>query len=273
MTDETIIAYLLDELAEEEHNAFEEECFAAAEWPAQISLVETDLIDDYLRDRLPPLQHTRFETHYAVTPARQRRIICAAALLRHVDNPQPIKPPTRFGLGWFFGSWRDFWRTPRLAWRIVPVMLSLAAVLSLAGWLYYDKELRPPATFTLLTLTLNAGQRGAGSTRGPKGEIKEEILPVPEIKLPLPTDALKLTLVLPPDAVPATRYVATLERSDSLGSTLLAASVREAGRVEVDIRANHLTRGDYVLYLSAIAADGTKTPVVGAGRYHFKTRD
>ena len=271
MTDETIIAYLLDDLAEEEHNAFEEECFAAAEWPAQISLVETDLIDDYLRDRLPPLQHTRFETHYAVTPARQRRIICAAALLRHVDNPQPIKPPTRFGLGWFFGSWRNFWRTPRLAWRMVPVMLSLAAVLGLTGWLYYIKELRPPSTFTPLTLTPNASQRG-GSTRE-IGKAKEEILLVPEIKLPLPTDALKLTLVLPPDAVPATRYVATLERSDSLGSTLLAASVREAGRVEVDIRANHLTRGDYVLYLSAVADDGTRTPVVGASRYRFKTRE
>ena len=272
MTDEIIIAYLLDDLAEEEQNAFEEECFAAAEWPAQISLVETDLIDDYLRDRLPPPQHTRFETHYAVTPARQRRIICAAALLRHVDNPQPIKPPTRFGLGWFFGSWRNFWRTPRLAWRIVPVMLSLAAVLGLAGWLYYIKELRPPSTFTPLTLTPNAGQRGARSTRETR-EATEEILPVPEIKLPLSTDALRLTLVLPPDTVPATRYGATLERNDTLDSTLLAASVREAGRVEVDIRANHLTRGEYVLYLSAVADDGTRTPVVGASRYRFKTRE
>ena len=52
MTDERIIAYLLEELPEDDLERFEDECFAQESWPAQINLVEEDLIDAYLRNEL-----------------------------------------------------------------------------------------------------------------------------------------------------------------------------------------------------------------------------
>src|SRR5215213_1963188 len=86
MTDERIIAYLLEELPEEELKQFEDECFAQESWPPQVSLVEGDLIDAYLRDELTPGRRQRFEQNYLTTEARRDRVLMAAALLRHVDE-------------------------------------------------------------------------------------------------------------------------------------------------------------------------------------------
>lgn len=86
MTDELIIAYLLEELTVEERERFEEDCFAQDIWPVQISLCEEDLIDFYLREELSPEQRQRFEQNYMTTEARQERVLIAAALLRYIDK-------------------------------------------------------------------------------------------------------------------------------------------------------------------------------------------
>src|SRR5436309_12123074 len=86
MTDERIIAYLLKELPEDDLERFEDECFAQEEWPAQINLIEGDLIEDYLRDELTPERRRRFKRNYLITKARKERVVIAAALLRCVDE-------------------------------------------------------------------------------------------------------------------------------------------------------------------------------------------
>jgi hypothetical protein len=60
MTDERIIAYLLKELPEGDAEQFEEQCFEQESWPAQISLVEDKLIEDFLRGVLTPEQRQHF---------------------------------------------------------------------------------------------------------------------------------------------------------------------------------------------------------------------
>src|SRR5690242_13792215 len=101
MTDERIIAYLLEELPEEERERFEDACFAEEEWPEEIATVEDDLIEAYLRNQLTPERRQSFEQHYLVTAARQERVAVAAALLRCVDEgntaernvaPVPLTP-------------------------------------------------------------------------------------------------------------------------------------------------------------------------------------
>jgi len=59
MTDEHIIAYLLQELNEEEAEHFEEQCFAQEKWPAELDSVEQDLIDAYLRNELSKDRHAQ----------------------------------------------------------------------------------------------------------------------------------------------------------------------------------------------------------------------
>src|SRR3712207_2093541 len=86
MTDERIIAYLLNELSEEESEQFEDECFAAEAWPPEINLAEEDLIDAYLRNELTAERRQRFEQNYLTTEERQERVRVAAALLHHIDE-------------------------------------------------------------------------------------------------------------------------------------------------------------------------------------------
>src|SRR5947199_1400683 len=86
MTDERIIAYLLEELPEDDLERFEDECFAQEEWLAQINLVEGDLIEEYLRDELTAERRQRFERNYLITKASEERVVIAAALLRYADE-------------------------------------------------------------------------------------------------------------------------------------------------------------------------------------------
>src|SRR5215210_4154430 len=86
MTDENIIAYLLEELPDEDAEQFEDACFAEESWPSRLDLAEEDLIDAYLRNELTPERRQRFERNYLTTPAREERVILAAALLRQVDE-------------------------------------------------------------------------------------------------------------------------------------------------------------------------------------------
>jgi hypothetical protein len=86
MTDERIIAYLLEELPEDESERFEEECFDGESWPARLASVEGDLIDEYLRGELAQERRQSFERNYLTTAARVERVRVAAALLRHLDD-------------------------------------------------------------------------------------------------------------------------------------------------------------------------------------------
>src|SRR5258708_25952561 len=100
MTDERIIAYLLEELPEDDLEQFEDDCFAQESWPTQIELVEEELIDSYLRNELDSERRRRFEENYLTTQARQERVSIAAALLRHIDESNTAhnrvvpEPPT-----------------------------------------------------------------------------------------------------------------------------------------------------------------------------------
>ncbi|HYP52249.1 MAG TPA: hypothetical protein VEQ42_01845, partial [Pyrinomonadaceae bacterium] len=148
MTDERIIAYLLKELPEEELERFEDECFASENWPAQVGMVEEELIDDYLSDALAPEQRRSFESNYLTTSARVERVRFAAALMRHADTPAsaeevtdapppPAKPTWRERLRAWWGGW-----VPRAAVAFAALVLAVGA-----WWL-----VRAPAPTTFATL-------------------------------------------------------------------------------------------------------------------------
>src|SRR5258705_12416146 len=112
MTDERIIAYLLEELPEEELERFEDECFEQERWPDQIDLAEEDLVDAYLRGELSGERRERFEQNYLTTESRQERVRMAAALLRRVDeynaDSQTVVAELQAKLTWA-DRFRAFW--------------------------------------------------------------------------------------------------------------------------------------------------------------------
>jgi len=251
MTDERIIAYLLEELPEEELKQFEDECFEQDCWPDQIIPVEEDLIDAYLRDELTQEQRQHFERNYLTTEPRRQRVIMAAALLRHVDERQSAQSPIVVPLT--KPTWAKrlnaFWSGQTLPLRAAAALL-LLAITGGALWLFLS---RAPSHQTFATLALDisvSNNRAEGVQAG-------------KVKLPLNADALKISLTLPGQLPTALRYRVELE-NDRGETRQLEVAGQDARSVSVVIPATQLSRGQYALKLFMTKADGTEQRVNGS---------
>jgi hypothetical protein len=237
MTDKRIIAYLLEELPEDDLERFEDECLAQETWPTQINLVEEDLIDAYLRNELTPDRRQRFERNYLTTPARQERVSMAAALLRHIDECNAAMaavaaPPTE-------PTWaerlRAFWSSQ--AWGL-RAATSIAVVAVMAGALWLFVRAPSPRTFATLTLSISSNNRAEGAQ-------------AKRVKLPPNAEALSIFLTLPQQSPPAARYRVELE-NDSGETKPVDVAGKDNQAVLVVIPAAKLARGQYALKLFVI---------------------
>jgi hypothetical protein len=254
MNDERIIAYLLDELSPDESARFEEECFDAETWPDEVRLVEDELIEDYLSGDLSPERRERFRLNYLTTAARRERVHVAAALLRHAEETAPaavaveekepaaVTPPAR---PTFLESLRGFWGGHAWAPR------ALAALLLVAALVVVWRSTRPAEPRNLIPLELIA----ANVERGPGDE---------ERRIPLPhrDDALDVTLRLSKAdaATPVHRVDLEGERWVLME---LKPVAQDAEKVRVVIPAARLRRGQYVLKLYTLEADGAPRRLPG----------
>jgi methionine-rich copper-binding protein CopC len=251
MTDKRIIAYLLEELPEDDLERFEQECFAQEEWPAQINLVEEDLIEAYLSDELTPERRQRFERNYLTTAARHERVVLTAALLRYVDERNAasnaagaVSPPERLWTERF----RAFWSSQSWALRAVTAVAVIALI---AGALWFLFPHAPsPKTFASLTLTTSNSNRAEGA-------------PAVEVKLTPDVEALKISLRLPQPPPTAARYRVELENDNGETKSVEVAG-EDTQSVLVVIPAAQLARGQYALKLFAIQTDGTEQRINGS---------
>jgi hypothetical protein len=251
MTEERIIAYLLEELPEAEMEQFEDECFAQESWPEQINLVEEDLIDDYLRDKLAPEQRRRFEQNYLTIAARHERVSMAAALLRHVDvtqavapEPLPIPPPEPTWLERLHAFWNSqMWQLRAAA------SMALVVLIAGVGWIAIT-SMRAPRTLAPLTLTISASNRGEGATAS-------------RVTLPPEDAALPVSLILPEPIDPAARYrVELLNEKGEIKP--LEINGQDAKSVSVIIPAGKLSRGRHALKLFMTINGGPEQRVNGS---------
>ena len=261
MTDETIIAYFLQELSAEECERLEDECFERAEASVEIGAVEEELIEAYLCDELTAERRARVERYYLTTAARRERVAQNAAFLRHVAEyckvePTKVAPPAVIAAGnaaWA-ERWRTLWHAQKLFSRGGAV---LAGLVLLAATVWFINRPAAPQTFAVLTLAVQAG-----STRSDDGDRT----PPQRVKLAPGTDALKVTLQLPANPPPATDYRAELLDTGTRSLPLTAAS-HDAQTVTFEIPAKQLPRGSYILNLTAIQPDGS--PQRLRGSYYF----
>lgn len=250
MTDDRIIAYLLEELPEDDLERFEDECFAQASWPTQIDLAEEDLIDAYLRHELTAERRQRFEQNYLTTAARQARVSMAAALLRHIDErnaayktPVAVLPTEHTWAEHF----RAFWS--RQSWAL-RAATAIAAVVIIAGTLWFFRA-PSPRSFATLSLTISRSNRAEGVQAG-------------KVKLPPDAEALKISLTLPqPSPSAAAGYRVELENDNSEAKSAEVAG-KDAQSVLVVIPAAQLARGQYAVKLFAIQPDGTEQRINGS---------
>jgi anti-sigma factor RsiW len=78
--------YLLGNLSEAEQSAFEKDYLADDQVFAELQLVETELIDLYVREELTTADSASFEQHYLNSPERRQRVEFARALQRTTNS-------------------------------------------------------------------------------------------------------------------------------------------------------------------------------------------
>jgi hypothetical protein len=244
------VSYLLGQLSEQEAEQFEDKCFAQECWPTQIDAVEDDLIDEYLHGELSPEQHRLFEQNYLTSEGRQTRVQTAAALLRKVceadavpDAPAVVVPNKI--------TWADRIKTFWGSRGQLRMAFAVAALLIVVGglWLYLSR-VRPPLVVATLKLTSSVSNRSEGAQAR-------------TTKLPPNAGALRVFLMLPNNAAPASRYRVELDTED--GETIpLDVAGQDAQSVSVVIPASKLARGQYALTLVALNGNGTEQPVYGS---------
>lgn len=89
--------YLLGELSDAEMSALEARYFEEPEVFDQVVAAETQLVDDYGRNRLSPAMRERFERSYMAHPERRERMRFGEAFTARLDQiEQPAFPASRW---------------------------------------------------------------------------------------------------------------------------------------------------------------------------------
>jgi anti-sigma factor RsiW len=106
LNNETLIArYLLGELSEEQQIEIEDRAFADPKYLANITAVENDLIDEYVRNELSGSDRKRFEKRFLASAERRKRVEFARALTGVIsEQAAPNKTVVHETKSW---SWRD----------------------------------------------------------------------------------------------------------------------------------------------------------------------
>src|ERR1043166_8844967 len=86
LSEDVMVRFLLDELAEEERQEFEERFFLDDGLHDQLRAVETDLVDGYVRGTLDEARRRRFERAFLASPERRRRVENALALKGYISS-------------------------------------------------------------------------------------------------------------------------------------------------------------------------------------------
>ena len=98
------VKYLLGELSGAEQRRFEERYFADDHIFEEFLIIEDELIDDYVQEKLSPSERERFERQFLTSPMRERRVRFSRALIGFVTQTQGELP-------------RKHHRVPGASWR------------------------------------------------------------------------------------------------------------------------------------------------------------
>ncbi len=286
--------YLLGSLPEPEQIALEQSFFADSETLERLQEVEFDLVDSYVRSRLPVNERQQFERHYLTTPQHRERVAIAKELLRVVDKqvlPQPNQAQESF--------WKKLWAdlsAPQFAFGI-----AVTAVLLLmigGGWLAIQKTLwhqqrQKERVAELSRKTELENQIAQQNERNAElnselERLRGETAPATQptlfsftllptirggeqqvLKIPAGTDQVRL--LMKTESVAYRRFQTTIRQVDGDGSWNQSANAPKqtngGATVSVKIPANKLRSGDYILTLTGVDAAGSTEEI---NRYSFR---
>ena len=264
---ELIKQFLLGELKEEQRQEVEERLLVDSEYRDEILMTEGELVEDYLAEKLPPIDRENFEKHYLSAPRQQRNVKLTKVLLKAAQAAKPQPPPKA---NWLQTLSNIFW-PPGQNRRIAIVSLAMIAIV---------------ATVVIYNAWQSASQRAALQAELVRLNTPENILPannnVPAVTL-LPfslreNGALPRLTILPTAEVVQLRVTTTantyqsynLEVSPIQGEQLVQFDVQPqttGNTLILQLPARILKQDDYVVTLRGVKADGV---IEDVGEYAFR---
>jgi len=234
--------YLLGRLTEEEQQKIEERLIVEDDLFEELEISKGELIEEYCAGELDQEEHRWFERHYLTSPEGRERHVFTLAL----DCLQPPTPVlTRSTL---LNRLRAFFVNQRWA------LATVAAIALVAILIIGIKSSRPQPSLSV-TLTSSGLNRSQGQGAYQKIQVKPDI------------GELRISLVLPENALPGGNYLVILEDRDRELKTL-KPSASDKNSVEVTIPASQLPPSLYSLKLVSVSADGKEQTIVG--HYSFE---
>ena len=230
---EPIKSYLLGQTTEQEVSDVEARLLTDREFYDELSIVEDELIDQYLGGGLSDTERLSFESHFVSSPERRQKVRFARALKKHVSESAVQANHTRSRFTFPF-------QVPSLPYATVSLVLVVVA----ASYLTYRYWPRTESGEVFL-VTLNPGPL----TRG-EGDVRE-------FSVASGVGTVRLQLNLPKNEYPT--YEAVV-RNSSLGTVVTARNLKPQtinsfAAVTMDVKANLLAPGDYRVNLSGTTAD------------------
>ncbi len=136
---EVMIRYLLGALTEEEQNSVEQAYFADREQFEQIRAAENELVDDYVRNRMPPRERELFERNYLKSPKHRERVAFAGLLLKAADQTAAAPVTQSEPAGSWWSRLLESLRGPQLVF--AGAMAAAMLVLTIgAAWLLIERS-------------------------------------------------------------------------------------------------------------------------------------
>ncbi|HKY04532.1 MAG TPA: CHAT domain-containing protein, partial [Blastocatellia bacterium] len=136
---EPLRQYLLGDISDEDRDQIEKRLMTDDEFSERLSMVEDDLVDDYVAEALSEEERERFETHYLLTGERREQVEFARSLSRYLSKPSPVVSPEPIPpYVPFLDRIRAFF-TPTL---VAALIVILAVILPVGIWraFYYQDD-------------------------------------------------------------------------------------------------------------------------------------
>src|ERR1051326_8135013 len=91
--EEAVRQYLLGTLSEPELSEIEQELFVDEELSGMADLIEDEIIEQYLDQKLDAREREAFGSHFLRPPSRRQKLDCARLLRHRLQSPVTPDPP------------------------------------------------------------------------------------------------------------------------------------------------------------------------------------
>lgn len=266
-----IRAYLLGQMADADLPDFEQRLLLDAAFYEEVSIVEDELVDEYLRAELSPPDRQSFESQFMSAPERHEKLRFAQAFRKRVAAEQSTQsrevsvgerpgepaaevaepPPKKRPFFWFLP-----FESPIVTYALAAVILLVIGGVSWVVWKNWTAT--TPGKVLAIELAPSSMTRDLGGDT----EIKKFAIPVD-------TDTVRLQLDLPKDEYPS--YEVILQDANLrpllTSKNLKAQTANGRPAVFVEVPQESLPPGDYRVKLNGVNANGSAENIAG---YSFR---